>query len=61
MGERLTAANHYAADVFRYYNKELKGRWENLVQMAEERAMLLSLSVSFHEEQQEVVLFIASH
>ena len=20
MGERLTAANHYAADVFRYYN-----------------------------------------
>ena len=54
MGERLTAANHYAADVFRYYNKELKGRWENLVQMAEERATLLALSVSFHQDQEKV-------
>ena len=56
MGERLTAANHYAMDVFKSHSKELKGSWENLSQMADERATLLSLSVSFHDRQQKVTL-----
>ena len=56
MGERLTAANHYATDVFKSHNKELRGNWENLSQMANDRATLLSLSVSFHDRQQKVYL-----
>ena len=54
MGERLTAANHYATEVFKSHSKELKGSWDNLTQMADERATLLSLSVSFHDKQQKV-------
>lgn len=54
MGERLTAANHYASEVFRSHGKELKGSWDSLTQMADDRATLLSLSVTFHDEQQKV-------
>ena len=56
MGERLTAANHYAMEVFKSRGKELRGLWESLVQMADDRAALLSLSVSFHDKQQMVSL-----
>lgn len=56
MGERLTAANHYAMEVFKSRGKELKGLWESLVQMADDRATLFSLSVSFHDKQQQVSL-----
>ena len=56
MGERLTAANHYATEVFKSHSKELKGSWDNLTQMVDERATLLSLSVSFHDRQQKVDL-----
>ena len=56
MGDRLTAANHYAMEVFKSRSKELKGIWESLVQMADDRATLLSLSVSFHDRQQQVSL-----
>ena len=54
MGERLTVANHYATEVFKSHSKELKGSWDNLTQMADERTTLLSLSVTFHDKQQKV-------
>ena len=54
MGDRLTAANHYAAEIFRSRSKELKGCWESLAQMTEERTTLLTLSISFHDSQQKV-------
>ena len=54
MGERLTAANHYATDVFKTHGKELRVSWDNLTQMVEDRATLFSLSVSFHGRQQTV-------
>ena len=58
MGERLTAANHYATEVFKSHGKELKGSWDNLAQMADDRATLFSLSVSFHDKQQKVSLVV---
>ena len=54
MGERLIAAFHYASEMIRARNVEVRGRWEVISKLCEERLSLLSLSVVFHDKQQKV-------
>ena len=54
MGERLIASFHYASDMIRARNVELRGRWEGISKLCEGRLSLLSLSVVFHDKQQKV-------
>ncbi len=48
------AANHYAADDINVKGTEVKGQWDRLLVLLEERQSLLTLSMSFFDRQQKV-------
>ena len=55
MGERLVTAYHYASDMIRGKNIELRCTWEVFSSMVDDRSALLALSVVFHDGQQKVL------
>ncbi len=54
LGERLVAANHYAAEEIKVKSAEVKGQWEGLMTLVDEREALLTLTISFFDRQQKV-------
>ena len=55
MGERLLASEaHYAMEVIHTKNTDLQNKWEQFSEQVDGRASLLTLSVAFHQQQDEV-------
>ena len=58
LGERLVAANHYAAEDIKIKSTEVKGQWDRLLVLVEDRESLLTLSMSFFDRQQTVSFIV---
>lgn len=54
MGERLIKARHYAQEVMKERNKELREKWEKFSTIVEDRNTIMETSVVFHDWQQKV-------
>ena len=54
MGERLVASYHFASDVIRGRSIDLHGKWEAYSSLVDDRSLLLSLSATFHDQEQKV-------
>ena len=54
LGERLVSAKHYATEQIKDQSVEVRGRWDKLSVLVDQRASLFSLSISFFDRQQKV-------
>lgn len=61
LGERLVGANHYAAEDIKVQSAEVKGQWDSLMALVEEREALFSLTISFFDRQQKVSTHTHTH